>query len=81
MYEMFVLALLKQPAQCMTHTIIIGYYPPTREVSYLLRETRGREAPEGESSKYDTSRGRRVVTQFYRQINAPKFTERIAASF
>ena len=45
---------------CMV--VIIGYYPPTREVSYLLRETRGREAPEGESSKYDTSRGRRVVT-------------------
>ena len=42
--------------------VLIGYYPPTREVSYLLRETRGREAPEGESSKYDTSRGRRVVT-------------------
>ena len=45
-----------------TCIVLIGYYPPTREVSYLLRETRGREAPEGESSKYDTSRGRRVVT-------------------
>ena len=30
-------------------TVLIGYYPPTREVSYLLL------SPSGASSKYDTS--------------------------
>ena len=36
--------------------------PATREITYLLCETRGREAPEGERGEYVTSRGRRVVT-------------------
>ena len=62
------------------NTIIIGYYiPATREITYLLRETRGREAPEGESSKYVTSRARQVVAYLLPNIRIVFVLKRFSA--